>query len=113
MKENTKTVFNYIKANEADNITASNIAEGTGIPVKSVNGIITSALIGTGKNKANKDYVERVLGTEEYTDEEGNARVKEVKFIKLTEKGRAATVESIEAEELALAQAKLVAKQDE
>lgn len=113
MKADSKTVFNYIKEHEAEDITAPDIAEATGLDIKKVNGIITAALIGTGKNKANKDYVERVLGTEEYTDEEGNARVKEVKFIKLTEKGRAATVESIEAEELALAQAKLVAKQAE
>jgi hypothetical protein len=112
MKDNTKTVFTYIKEHEAENITASDIEKGTGIPVKSVNGIITSALIGTGKNKENKNYVERVLGTEEYTDEEGQARIKEVKFIKLTDKGRESTIESIEAEELALAQAKILAKQN-
>lgn len=110
MKENTKTVFNYIKEHEAEDITASMIAEATGLEVKSVNGIITSALIGTGKNKANKSYVERVVGYTTAPNEDGVEITKEVKFIKLTDKGRESTVESIEAEELALAQAKIMAK---
>ena len=110
MKENTKTVFNYIKAHEAEDITASDIATATGLEVKSVNGIITSALIGTGKNKANKDYVERVPGYVTVTNDEGVELTKEAKFIKLTDKGRESTIESIEAEELAIAQAKLMAK---
>ena len=113
MKADSKTVFNYIKENEADNITASDIAEATGLDIKKVNGIITAALVGTGKNKANTNYVERVQGEIEFTDEEGNVTHKPVKFIKLTEKGKESTVESIEAEELALAQAKLAAKNAE
>ena len=113
MKADSKTVFNYIKENEADNITASDIAEATGLDIKKVNGIITAALVGTGKNKANKDYVERVAGELEITDDEGNVTHKPVKFIKLTEKGKNSTVESIEAEELAIAQAKLAAKSAE
>ena len=110
MKENSKIVFNYIKEHNDENITAPDIAAGTGLETKSVNGIITSALIGTGKNKANKNYVERVPGEIEVEDENGNVSHKAVKFIKLTEKGQESTVESIEAEELAIAQAKLVAK---
>lgn len=110
MKDTTKTVFNYIKEHEAENITAGDIEAATGIPVKSVNGIVTAALIGVGKNAANKGYVERVAGELEVTDDEGNVSHKAVKFIKLTDKGRESTVESIEAEELALAQAKLAAK---
>ena len=43
-------------------------------------------------------------------DENGTEVPKAVKFIKLTDKGAESTVESIEAEELALAQAKLAAK---
>jgi hypothetical protein len=113
MKENSKIVFNYIKEHEKEQITAPDIVEGTGIPIKSVNGIITSALIGTGKNKALKSYVERIPGELEVTDEEGNVSHKAVKFIQLTDKGRESTVESIEAEELAAAQAKLAAKNAE
>lgn len=113
MKADSKTVFNYIKEHEAENITAPDIAEATGLDIKKVNGIITAALIGTGKNKANKDYVERIPGEIEFTDEEGNVSHKAVKFIKLTAKGKDSTVESIEAEELAIAQAKLAAKNAE
>ena len=57
MKADSKTVFNYIKEHEGENITAPDIAKETGLGIQKVNGIITSALIGTGKNKANKsDY---------------------------------------------------------
>ena len=72
MKENTKTVFNYLKEHDGEDVIASDIAEATGLPVKSVNGIITSALVGTGKNKANKSYVERIPGEIEETDENGH-----------------------------------------
>lgn len=105
MKANSKTVFNYVKEHEAENITAPDIAEGTGLGIKSVNGIITSAFCRKGK-----DYMVRVPGEVEFEDEEGNVVHKPVKFIKLTDKGRESTVESIEAEELAVAQAKLKAK---
>ena len=110
MKENTKIVFNYIKEHADEDITAPQIAEGTGLPIKSVNGIITSALVGTGKNKETKGYVERIPGTAMVVGEDGVEAPKAVKFIKLTDKGAESTVESIEAEELALAQAKLAAK---
>ena len=105
MKANTKTVFNYIKEHESENITAPDIAEGTGLPIKSVNGIITAALCRKGK-----DYAVRVPGEVTVTDEDGNVTHKPVKYIQLTDKGRESTVESIEAEELAAAQAKLAAK---
>lgn len=110
MKADSKTVFNYIKEHEAEDITASDIAAATGFDIKKVNGIITAGLIGTGKNKAYKDYVERVPGEIEITDDEGNVSHKAVKFIKLTEKGAESTVESIEAEENERALAKLAAK---
>lgn len=105
MKENTKTVFNYVKEHEDENITAPDIAEATGLPIKTVNGIVTAALC-----RAGKDYAVRIPGEIEVTDEEGKVSHKPVKFIKLTDKGRESTVESIEAEELAAAQAKLMAK---
>ncbi|MBO7694619.1 MAG: hypothetical protein J6T10_18540 [Methanobrevibacter sp.] len=108
MKENTKTVFNYLKEHDGEDIIANDIAEATGLPIKSVNGIVTAALCRKGK-----DYAVRVPGEIEVTDEEGNVSHKAIKFIKLTDKGRESTVESIEAEELAAAQAKLAAKNAE
>jgi DNA-binding MarR family transcriptional regulator len=108
MKENTKTVFNYLKEHDGEDIIATDIAEATGLPIKSVNGIVTAALCRKGK-----DYAERIPGQVQVEDENGNKVWKSIKFIKLTEKGRESTVESIEAEELAIAQAKLAAKNAE
>lgn len=108
MKENTKTVFNYLKEHDGEDIIATDIAAATGLPIKSVNGIVTAALCRTGK-----DYAERIPGQVQVEDENGNKVWKNIKFIKLTDKGRESTVESIEAEELAAAQAKLAAKNAE
>ena len=108
MKENTKTVFNYLKEHDGEDIIATDIADATGLPIESVNGIVTAALCRKGK-----DYAVRVPGEIEVTDENGNVSHKAIKFIKLTDKGRESTVESIEAEELAAAQAKLAAKNAE
>ena len=108
MKENTKTVFNYLKEHDGEDIIATDIAEATGLPIKSVNGIVTAALC-----RAGKDYAVRVPGQVQVEDEDGNKVWKNIKFIKLTDKGRESTVESIEAEELAAAQAKLAAKNAE
>ena len=108
MKENTKTVFNYLKEHDGEDIIATDIAAATGLPIKSVNGIVTAALC-----RAGKDYAERVPGQVQVEDENGNKVWKNIKFIKLTDKGRESTVESIEAEELAAAQAKLAAKNAE
>jgi hypothetical protein len=108
MKENTKTVFNYLKDHDGEDIIAQDIADATGLPIKSINGIVTAALCRKGK-----DYAVRVPGEIEVKDEEGNVSHKPIKFIKLTDKGRESTVESIEAEELAAAQAKLAAKNAE
>ena len=108
MTQNSQIVFNYLKENDGKDITAPQIADATGLPIKSVNGIITSALCRKGK-----DYAVRVPGQIEVEDENGNKLWKNIKFIKLTDKGRESTVESIEAEELAAAQAKLAAKNAE
>lgn len=105
MTQNSQIVFNYLKENDGKDITAPQIADATGLPIKSVNGIITSALCRKGK-----DYAWREPGEIEVEDENGNVTHKPVKFIRLTDKGRESTIESIEAEELAAAQAKLAAK---
>lgn len=108
MKENTKTVFTYLKEHDGEKIIAKDIEDATGLPIKSINGIVTAALCRKGK-----DYAVRVPGEIEVTDENGNVTHKPVKFIQLTDKGRESTIESIEAEELAAAQAKLAAKNAE
>ena len=87
MKENSKIVFNYVKEHEAEDITAADITEATGLPVKSVNGIITSAF-------QKKGIMERVEA--DVVAEDGTKKT--VKLIKLTNAYKDATVESIEAE---------------
>ena len=51
MNANSKIVYNYVKENESKNLTAADIAEGTGLGIKSVNGIVTAAFQSTGAGK--------------------------------------------------------------
>jgi|GEM_PF-1584455 len=82
MKENAKAVLNFLKElSDSDNYTAQDVADTLGMPVKSVNGIITAALV-------RKGYAERVETEIEIEDENGKVKHKTVKFIKLTQKGK-------------------------
>jgi hypothetical protein len=78
LKPNSKLVYDYVKANGANNITAADIAEGTGLPVRSVNGIVTAAF-------QRKGLMERVEAEVELEDGSHS----KVKFIKLTADGEA------------------------
>ncbi|MDD7756716.1 MAG: hypothetical protein PUJ51_19800 [Clostridiales bacterium] len=77
LKENSKLVFNFVKTHEGENITAADIAEGTGLEVRSVNGIVTSAF-------QRKGLMARVPAEVELADGSHKA----VKFIVLTDEGR-------------------------
>ena len=77
LKENSKLVFNFVKAHEGENITAADIAEGTGLEVRSVNGIVTSAF-------QRKGLMARVPAEIELEDGSHKA----VKLIVLTDEGR-------------------------
>ena len=87
LKENSKNVFNYVKENEGKNITAADIAEATGLEVRSVNGIVTSAF-------QRKGLMERIPAEVELED----GTHKSVKFIRLTEDGKAFDPEAKDAE---------------
>ena len=87
LKENSKIVFNYVKENEGKNITAADIAEATGLEVRSVNGIVTSAF-------QRKGLKERIPAEVELED----GSHKSVKFIRLTEDGKAFDPEAKDAE---------------
>ena len=87
LKPNSKLVYDYVKANGANNITAADIAEGTGLPVRSVNGIVTSAFQRKGLMKRTEAEVELEDGTH-----------KTVKFITLTDEGEAFDPEAEDAE---------------
>lgn len=77
LKENSKIVFNYVKEHEGENITAADIAEATGLEVRSVNGIVTSAFQRKGLMARKPAEIELEDGSH-----------KAVKFIVLTDEGR-------------------------
>lgn len=76
LKENSRKVFDYVKSVNGANITAADIADATGLEVKSVNGIVTSAF-------QKKKLMERIPAEIELED----GTHKSVKFIRLTELG--------------------------
>lgn len=76
LKPNSRLVYDFVKVNGSKNITANDIAEGTGLPVRSVNGIVTSAF-------QRKGLMERVPAEIELEDGSHKA----IKLIKLTAAG--------------------------
>lgn len=80
LTEKSKQVFMYIKNHEGENIIAADIAEGTGLDVKQVNGCVTRSL-----QMHEPPLAERVPKKMEMAD----GTTKEVKLIRLTDAGRA------------------------
>lgn len=77
ISEKSKVVFDYLVSIGDENVTAQDIADALGLERKSVDGIVTAGL-------QRKGYTERIPAKIETED-----GVKEVKFIKLTEAGKA------------------------
>ena len=93
LKENSLTVYNYVKAHEDENITAKDIAKATGLTDRQVNGIITMAFQRhKDEDKNEVPLMERVVAEVEEADGTHN----KVKLIKLTDEGRAIEVETAE-----------------
>ena len=76
LKENSRIVFDYVLAHNGEDFTAQDIADATGLGVKSVNGIVTSAF-------QRKGLMERIPAEVELED----GTHKTVKYIKLTDAG--------------------------
>lgn len=76
MKENTRKVFDYIKANKGVDMTAADVAEALGLEKRQVDGIFTSAL----QRKGLGVRVPAEIELEDNTH-------KEVKFLTLTAEG--------------------------
>lgn len=90
LKENSKMVYDFVKAHEDENITANDIAEATGLTSRQVNGIITMAFQRHKDEDKNEiPLMERVVAEVE----EADGTHSKVKLIKLTDEGRAITVE--------------------
>lgn len=88
MKENTKTVITYLQGlDESVNVTAADVAAALNLEKRSVDGIFTSAIQRKGHGVRVAAEVELEDGTH-----------KAVKFLKLTESGRALDVNAEDAE---------------
>ena len=82
MSEKTKSVLEYLKGINGENVTSADIAEALGLEKKSVEGVVTSGL-------QRKGLAERVPAQIEVTQEDGSKKYVDVKFIKLTDAGKA------------------------
>lgn len=82
MKENTKKVITYLQGLDAnDNVTAADVADALGLEKRSVDGIFTSAI------------QRKQLGVREEAEIElDDGTHKKVKFLKLTDAGKAIDV---------------------
>ncbi len=76
LSENSRKVFDYVKGINGADVTADDIANATGLGVRQVNGIVTSAF-------QKKGIMERIPAEVELSD----GTHKAVKFIKLTAVG--------------------------
>lgn len=87
LKENSRIVFDFVKEHDGEAFTAQDIADATGISVKAVNGIVTSAFQ-RHKDKDKNEVPLMVRIPAEIEDPETGLH-KAVKFIQLTDEGRA------------------------
>ena len=98
MKANSVAVYNYVKEHEDENVTAKDIATALDLDVKQINGIVTAAFQRhreeVGDEKVIVPLMERVEGEIETETEDGKVKHENVKFIKLTDAGRAFEVEA-------------------
>lgn len=93
LKENSYNVFQYVKNHEAEHVTAKDIAAALNLDPRQVNGIITAAFQRhreeVGDEKVVVPLMERVEGEIERELEDGKIKHETVKFIQLTDEGRA------------------------
>lgn len=93
LKENSRLVYDYVKAHEDENITAADIAEATGLTSRQVNGAITMAFQ-RHKEEIDGEKVEVPLMKRvpaELEQEDGSHKA--IKLIKLTDAGREIEIE--------------------
>lgn len=91
LKESSKIVFNYVMGHESENITAYDIANDTGLPIRTVNGVITQSFC--RHRNADKEVVplmERIPAELELPD----GTHKPIKLIKMTDAGRSFDIEA-------------------
>lgn len=85
LKENSRLVYDFVKAHNEEDFTAQDIADAVGLSVRTVNGIVTSAFQ-RHKDKDKNEVPLMVRIPAEIQDPETGLH-KAIKFIKLTEAG--------------------------
>lgn len=84
MKENTKAIFNYLKDHDGEDLTAADVAEALGMETRSVNGSFTS-------------FQKKGWGIREEAEVElADGTHKKVKFLRLTDTGKAVDPDATE-----------------
>ena len=86
LSENSKLVYNFVKAHDGQNFTAQDIADGTGLSVKSVNGIVTRAF--QMYKDQDKNEIPLMVRVPAEVQDPITGLHKIVKFIQLTDEGR-------------------------
>ena len=86
LKENSKIVFDFVKAHDGQDFTAQDIADATGLSVRSVNGIVTSAFQ-RHKDK-DKNEIPLMVRVPAEIEDPATGLHKAIKFIQLTDAGR-------------------------
>lgn len=84
MKEKTRKIFDYLKDHDGEDITAADVAEALDLEVRSVNGSFTS-------------FQKKGWGIREEAEIELDDKThKKVKFLRLTDEGRAVDPDAAE-----------------
>lgn len=86
LKENSKKVYDFVKDNDGKDFTAQDIADATGLTVRTVNGIVTSAFQ-RHKDK-DKNQVPLMIRIPAEIEDPETGLHKAIKFIQLTDAGR-------------------------
>lgn len=87
LKENSKLVYDFVKAHDGEDFTAQDIAEATGLSPRSVNGIVTASF--QRHKNANKEVIPLMVRVPAEIEDPETGLHKPVKFIQFTEEGRA------------------------
>jgi len=87
LSENSKAVFDFVKEHDGQDFTAQDIADATGLSVRSVNGIVTSAF--QRHKDADKNELPLMVRVPAEIEDPETGLHKAIKFIQLTDAGRA------------------------
>ena len=86
LKDNSRLVYNFIVEHDGEDFTAQDIAEATGLNVRSINGILTAAF--QRHRDADKNPDPLIVRVPAEIEDPETGLHKAIKFIQLTPAGR-------------------------